>query len=252
VLPVQQFFAIRDSLHADGSFFLHHFNALFLKHPVSSGTGGNVIFVGLAQSLFHYESVARKISLNLGAKRKRARFHFVNILQNPIATSSASSSSSDSSITNLSFASTDSAQSQLKTLFQTLYALFTQYTKDNTKCCVIIDDLHALLNIIGPDQRSALLDFVHYCYATFVVKGKGTLLTLMHEDIEDDARMLDAITYQSDVTVYVDQLKSGLSQVVHGSLSFLSKEKTTLPPLLHFKLLENNLNIFRPGEANVV
>mmetsp|Transcript_12750 Transcript_12750/g.32501 ORF Transcript_12750/g.32501 Transcript_12750/m.32501 type:complete len:112 (-) Transcript_12750:128-463(-) len=81
-----------------------------------------------------------------------------------------------------------------------------------------------------------------------------TLVVLVHGDAEEDTAVLTAISRLGDLTIFVDPLRRGRSQEVHGQLTLRQREiprlaNTTAPTasLLHFRLTDRTVHVFLPG-----
>ncbi|KAG0201057.1 Elongator subunit elp6 [Mortierella sp. GBA30] len=128
--------------------------------------------------------------------------------------------------------------------------------------CVILDDLSVLLNCGWPCRD--VLALVRYL-KLLVAKVNGSLITLSHadgmlaEDVSQDG-LIKGVFYEADYAVDVRGLDSGGSRDVHGQLSLLHSPRYVLrqragqvkenewPALtLHYKILDNNVEVFAKG-----
>jgi len=232
-----QLILLLDSIHAEGSFLLHHFLHWFLKN------NDNVCVAALDQSLFHYFNIGKKLGVQLTQEHEKGHLSFINILSNPYEWSLVSSDSTESPsfspfpVISHSFEN-DQAQS-LKSLFN---IIATKCSQTNTKTCLILDNINILFNIFQPKD---VLDFIHYCHILAQSpETPGCLVLMMHGDAEDEL-IVNQLKHKTDLILSVDGLESGVSRDVHGVLTISHKEVKVQK--LHYKIMENNVRFFPPG-----
>ncbi|KAG0368335.1 hypothetical protein BC939DRAFT_463215 [Gamsiella multidivaricata] len=128
--------------------------------------------------------------------------------------------------------------------------------------CLILDDLSVLLNCGWPCRD--VLALVRYL-KLLVAKVNGSLITLVHadavlaEEVSQDG-LVKGVFYEADYIIDVRGLDSGGSRDVHGQLSLLHgpgyllrqragevKENEWPALTLHYKILDNNVEVFAKG-----
>ncbi|KAG0354195.1 Elongator subunit elp6 [Podila minutissima] len=133
--------------------------------------------------------------------------------------------------------------------------------------CLILDDLSVLLNCGWPCRD--ILALVRYL-KQLVAKHNGTLITLVHadgvmsEEVSQDG-LVKGVFYEADYIIDVRGLDSGGSRDVHGQLSMLHgpgylmkqrsgqvKENEWPALTLHYKILDNNVEVFAKGYSSGV
>ncbi|KAF8931963.1 Elongator subunit elp6 [Haplosporangium bisporale] len=133
--------------------------------------------------------------------------------------------------------------------------------------CLILDDLSVLLNCGWPCRE--VLALVRYL-KQLVAKHNGTLITLVHadgvmsEEVSQDG-LVKGVFYEADYIIDVRGLDSGGSRDVHGQLSMLHgpgyllkqragqvKENEWPALTLHYKILDNNVEVFAKGYSSGV
>ena len=202
-LPLGSFYLISD-YQTDGSFLVDHFNSLFLKG------GGNVCFLGLAQSFNHYNSVGNKIGISLSQARENGQLIFIEglkeICQSMLGDNSAPYT-------------TPFQEGGLRALYQTMKSKLTVTAANGNPTLILIDDLAPLLSL-GVAWKD-LVQFVNYLR----VLGRGyncCLVTLLHcdKDAEDDEAELlwKRLCHDCNLTLEAHGLKSGYCKDVHGEV----------------------------------
>ncbi|KAF9913570.1 Elongator subunit elp6 [Lobosporangium transversale] len=143
-------------------------------------------------------------------------------------------------------------------------------SKNNVKekqLCLILDDLSVLLNCGWPCRD--VMGLVRYL-KLLVAKFNGSLITLVHadavlaEEVPQDG-LVKGVFYEADYIIDVRDLDSGGSRDVHGQLSMLHGPRYLLrqraghvkendwPALtLHYKILDNNVEVFAKGYSSGV
>ncbi|KAF9081631.1 Elongator subunit elp6 [Mortierella sp. GBA35] len=135
----------------------------------------------------------------------------------------------------------------------------------NKQLCLILDDLSVLLNCGWPCRD--VLALVRYL-KLLVAKFNGTLITLVHadgvmaEEVSQDG-LVKGVFYEADYIIDVRGLDSGGSRDVHGQLSLLhgpghllrqragQVRENEWPALtLHYKILDNNVEVFAKGSVS--
>ncbi|KAI8604986.1 hypothetical protein EDD21DRAFT_364764 [Dissophora ornata] len=133
--------------------------------------------------------------------------------------------------------------------------------------CLILDDLSVLLNCGWPCRD--VLALVRYL-KLLVAKVNGSLITLVHadgvlaEEVSQDG-LVKGVFYEADYIIDVRGLDSGGSRDVHGQLSMLHgpgyllrqragevKENEWPALTLHYKILDNNVEVFAKGYSSGV
>ncbi|KAF9921771.1 Elongator subunit elp6 [Linnemannia zychae] len=140
-------------------------------------------------------------------------------------------------------------------------------TGPSKQLILILDDLSILLNCGWPCRD--ILALVRYL-KLLVAKFNGTLVTLVHadgvmaEEVSQDG-LVKGVFYEADYIIDVRGLDSGGSRDVHGQLSLLHgpgyllrqragqvKENEWPPLTLHYKILDNNVEVFAKGYSSGV
>ncbi|KAF9358154.1 Elongator subunit elp6 [Mortierella sp. AD094] len=133
--------------------------------------------------------------------------------------------------------------------------------------CLILDDLSVLLNCGWPCRD--VLALVRYL-KLLVAKVNGSLITVVHadsvlaEEVSQDG-LVKGVFYEADYIIDVRGLDSGGSRDVHGQLSLLHgpgyllrqragevKENEWPTLTLHYKILDNNVEVFAKGYSSGV
>ncbi|KAF9113835.1 Elongator subunit elp6 [Mortierella sp. AM989] len=133
--------------------------------------------------------------------------------------------------------------------------------------CLILDDLSVLLNCGWPCRD--VLALVRYL-KLLVAKVNGSLITVVHadsvlaEEVSQDG-LVKGVFYEADYIIDVRGLDSGGSKDVHGQLSLLHgpgyllrqrsgevKDNEWPALTLHYKILDNNVEVFAKGYSSGV
>eukprot|EP01112_Ceratiomyxa_fruticulosa_P023081 TRINITY_DN868_c0_g1_i1.p1 TRINITY_DN868_c0_g1~~TRINITY_DN868_c0_g1_i1.p1 ORF type:complete len:258 (-),score=50.52 TRINITY_DN868_c0_g1_i1:192-965(-) len=238
--PSGKLMSIIDTLQSDANFLLFHFISMYLKQ------GNQVLLVGFEQSLFHYFNVARKLGINLTQENKTGRFSFVNALSIPYpwAESGEGDSIEGFKAFPCSFFTTSNDAECLKKLYLLIEREIQKFTTKNEglKGVVIIDSLSILHN---STSSTSILDLLHYLCNITRERPNFGVVVLTHGDSEEDNLLVQGICHQSDITFLVAGLQSGHSRDIHGQMEILGVPFS--PPLLHYKVTENNAQFFLPG-----
>ncbi|KAK3828691.1 MAG: hypothetical protein J3Q66DRAFT_323324 [Benniella sp.] len=161
---------------------------------------------------------------------------------------------------------------KLSDLYKTLEDLIRNTVlKDSNarakQLCVILDDLSVLLNCGWPCRD--VLALVRYL-KLLMARVNGSLITLVHadgvlsEEVSQDG-LVKGVFYEADYVIDVRGLDSGGSRDVHGQLSLLHgpqyllrqragqvKENEWPALTLHYKILDNNVEVFAKGYSSGV
>eukprot|EP00794_Sanderia_malayensis_P012205 gene12205-13462_t len=190
-----EFILIEDD-KVDGSFLLHHFISVFLKGDC------NVLLIGFSQALVHYNSIGKKLGLNLNSAKENNQFVFMDGM----------------SFILKSLDSEHLSQSHdLKKLYGNIVSTLEEMNKMPT--LLILDDINVLLNA-GIDAES-VADFMHHCNClTNFITNPLSFLALLHCDsdvIDDDVIYLrNQLKYYATIQFNVRGLETGYSKDVHG------------------------------------
>ncbi|KAG0241160.1 hypothetical protein B0O80DRAFT_437455 [Mortierella sp. GBAus27b] len=161
---------------------------------------------------------------------------------------------------------------KLSDFYRALEGIIRDAASKNTstqkkQLCVILDDLSVLLNCGWSCQH--VLALVRYL-KLLMAKVNGSLITLVHadgvlaEEVNQDG-LVKGVFYEADYVIDVRGLDSGGSRDVHGQLSLLHGpqyllrqraglvKKNEWPSLtLHYKILDNNVEVFAKGYSSGV
>ncbi|KAF9574415.1 Elongator subunit elp6 [Mortierella alpina] len=283
LLPPGIFLSITDTQASDGNFLLHHFISNYIK------ADHHVVLVGLAGILVHYTMVGRKLGVNLATARTKGNFHFVDgmtqLTDYAAPNKDYLAKPADNKQTAPAAASTIakpaasapiappvlSYSPRLSDFYKVLENLIKNTTSTGAgqqkQTCVILDDLSVLLNCGWPCRD--VLALVRYL-KLLVGKVNGSLITLVHadgvmaEDVSQDG-LVKGVFYEADYAIDVRGLDSGGSRDVHGQLSLLHgpgyllrlraglvKENEWPALTLHYKILDNNVEVFAKGYSSVI
>ncbi|KAF9913171.1 Elongator subunit elp6 [Linnemannia zychae] len=296
LLPPGIFLSISDTQASDGNFLLHHFISNYIK------ADQNVVLVGLAGILVHYNMIGRKLGINLATARTKGIFQFVDGLTQltdyaapnkeylaksaepkPTPTVSAATTTAGATgagrITRPVTASAAppappkvlSYSPKLVDLYRALEEIIKETASKtsgpNKQLILILDDLSVLLNCGWPCRD--VLALVRHL-KLLVAKFNGTLITLVHadgvmaEEVSQDG-LVKGVFYEADYIIDVRGLDSGGSRDVHGQLSLLHgpgyllrqrsgqvKENEWPALTLHYKILDNNVEVFAKGYSSGV
>jgi len=210
--------------------------------------------------------VCRKLGINLTQEHKNGKFSFVNALSIPYSWCDFSGESSsgenlegfhpfptatftlqekdpESSIKKLYTTIKTSIQGKVRTFDHATTNSEDNKPKDQTQHgVIIIDTLSILLHSSSP---LLVLDFVHYLKALLKSNPAHSIVVLTHGEAEDDFAFVKGLQHMADVTFVVGGLESGHSKDIHGQIEVSGVPHA--PPLLHFKVFENNVQVFPPG-----
>ncbi|KAI8998159.1 hypothetical protein BC832DRAFT_595214 [Gaertneriomyces semiglobifer] len=223
-----RFALVTDELQSDGTFILQHFISRHLRSPDQRC---KVVLLGLAQTLANYIAIGKKLGLNLPASSQNGRFQFI-----------------DGSSNLQEFAASPTAA--LKSL---LVNLSSAVRPQETRPCVVIDDLSVLLYSGVP--LNDIITFVATLRSQ-IEKEDGFLAVLVHadpsgnEDVEQ--RVLNTtLMHMTDYILHVQPLKSGVTQGVDGQLTLargplldVAEFRSTL---LHYKIGETGVQFYQRG-----
>ncbi|KAF9965534.1 Elongator subunit elp6 [Mortierella alpina] len=280
LLPPGIFLSITDTQASDGNFLLHHFISNYIK------ADHNVVLVGLAGILVHYAMVGRKLGVNLATARSKGNFHFVDGMtqltdyaapnkdylakpadnkQTALAASTVAkpaASAPTAPIAPLVLSYSPRLSDLYKVLEELIKTTASKGIGQQKQICVILDDLSVLLNCGWPCRD--VLALVRYL-KLLVGRVNGSLITLVHadgvmaEDVSQDG-LVKGVFYEADYAIDVRGLDSGGSRDVHGQLSLLHgpgyllrlraglvKENEWPALTLHYKTLDNNVEVFAKG-----
>ncbi|KAF9160253.1 Elongator subunit elp6 [Actinomortierella ambigua] len=267
LLPPGIHLSITDTQASDANFLLHHFISTYVKADQP------VVLVGLAGILNHYTLVGRKLGVNLTTAKTKGIFHFVDGL----------TQLTDYSAPNKDFVkpttttTTTTAQPQqvtlqyspnLKDIYKTIEDLVRSIQATSAKqLCLILDDVSILLNCGWPCRD--VLALIRYL-KLLCEEVNGSLVTLIHADAVmadevDQDGLVKGVLYEADYIIDVRGLDSGGSRDVHGQISMLRgpgflrrlragqvKEHEWPAVTLHYKVLDNNVDIFAKGFSSGV
>ncbi|KAG0051675.1 Elongator subunit elp6 [Gryganskiella cystojenkinii] len=282
LLPPGDYLSITDTQASDGNFLLHHFISNYIK------ADQNVVLVGLAGILVHYTMVGRKLGVNLAAARTKGNFYFVDGLtqltdyaapnKDHVAKSAESKPTTPGSRTITAPVAPPlvlAYSPKLVDIYRVLEDLIQNTVAKNSagstgqarQLCLILDDLSVLLNCGWPIRD--VLALVRYL-KLLVGQHNGTLITLVHADgvmAEEPSQdgLVKGVLYEADYILDVRGLDSGGSRDVHGQISMLHgpgylfrqrsgqvKENEWPSLTLHYKILDNNVEVFAKGYSSGV
>ncbi|GJJ73652.1 hypothetical protein EMPS_06010 [Entomortierella parvispora] len=283
LLPPGDYFSITDTQASDGNFLLHHFISNYVK------ADQNVVLVGLAGILVHYTMVGRKLAINLATARTKGNFYFVDGLTQLTDYAAPNKDHIARPAEPKPLASGPPSRTipappppivlcyspKLADFYRVLEDLIKNTVSKNSKgptgqerqLCLILDDLSVLLNC-GWSCRDVLA-LVRYL-KLLVSQHNGTLITLVHADgvmAEEPSQdgLVKGVLYEADYILDVRGLDSGGSRDVHGQLSMLHgpgyllrqrsgqvKENEWPALTLHYKILDNNVEVFAKGYSSGV
>ncbi|KAM8967505.1 elongator complex protein 6 [Pelodytes ibericus] len=236
--------------NTDGSFLVHHFLSYYLK------AGCKVCFVGLIQSFSHYNAIAQKLGVHLESARHEGQLVFLQGLR---------------SYTDLVFGKNDleipnplqflMGGSDLKPLYEFVYAALAPSSDEPWKCPVlIVDDVSVLLSL-GVTALQ-VLDFMHYCRATVCCKYKGNVLCLVHSDCpsedEENELLVKTLCHQSSLILQADGLLTGFCKDLHGQLTITQrplirgKGEKDQSEVYQYKIQDKNVTFFARGLSAAV
>ena len=256
-LPEKQWINVEDTLKLTGDFMLMHLLEIYLK----KGYGAIVISTG--NTLFHYQSILRKLGLNSTALINQGKFHFISCLV-PVEYLDSSSSSSSSS-------SSNAEPRTCEQLYQKIRGIFTQVcVQSKIPCLILIDNIQELGWTWAPDayltsssllqdiDKSQVLFLLNYCQVLLQsgISPASVLITLQHGDVDDDRSFVKFVNDSADLNIFVDPIPSGRSETIDGQLQFhlrsqFANPNHPLPALLQFKVFDNCLKVYRPGQAPI-
>ncbi|KAG0242220.1 Elongator subunit elp6 [Actinomortierella wolfii] len=270
-LPPGIHLSITDTQASDANFLLHHFISTYVKADQP------VVLVGLAGILNHYTLVGRKLGVNLTTAKTKGIFHFVDGLTQLTDYSSPSKEYLSPTKSTTAAASTGATTQQqvtlqyspkLKDVYKTLEDLVRSIQATSQKqLCLILDDASVLLNCGWPCRD--VLALIRYL-KLLCEEVNGSLVTLIHADAVmadevDQDGLVKGMLYEADYIIDVRGLDSGGSRDVHGQISMLRgpgflrwlragqvKEHEWPALTLHYKVLDNNVDIFAKGFSSGV
>ncbi|KAF9432591.1 Elongator subunit elp6 [Entomortierella beljakovae] len=285
LLPPGIYLSISDTQASDGNFLLHHFISNYIK------ADQNVVLVGLAGILAHYTNVGKKLGVNLVVAKTKGIFQFVDGLTQLTDYAAPSKEFIPKPVEAKPSPDTKSAATATRTIkppaappvvlsyspklsdfYKVLEDLIVKTVSENSQgqvkqLCLILDDLSVLLNCGWPCRD--VLALVRYL-KLLVAKVNGSLITIVHADsvLAEEASqdgLVKGVFYEADYIIDVRGLSSGGSRDVHGQLSLLHgpgyllreragevKENDWPALTLHYKLMDNNVEVFAKGYSSGV
>ncbi|KAF9288426.1 Elongator subunit elp6 [Mortierella alpina] len=290
LLPPGIFLSITDTQASDGNFLLHHFISNYIKadHNViliglagilvhytmvgrklgvnlaTARTKGNFHFVDGMTQLTDY-AAPNKDYIAKPADIKQTAAPASATPSTRIAKPAASAPIAPIAPVVLSYS--PKLSDFYKVLEDLIKNTVSKGNGQQKQLCVILDDLSVLLNCGWPCRD--VLALVRYL-KLLVGKVNGSLITLVHadgvmaEDVSQDG-LVKGVFYEADYAVDVRGLDSGGSRDVHGQLSLLHgpgyllrlraslvKENEWPALTLHYKILDNNVEVFAKGYSSGV
>lgn len=247
---------ITDTFKADGNFLILHLLGVLLRERQRS-----VVLIASGQIFQHYQSIGRKVGLNLWEARQAGLLYFIDAttLASPFA---QPSSSTQEECTEETGRRTISSQPDgwLTKLGSTVQDTLAQIT---TPFDLIIDDFSIFVHA-GVTGLAALEFFSKLRYWNLArYKQEARFIGLLHSDSElmkdpEYLRIYRTLLQEAWLLLQVEGLESGFSLDVHGSCLILPgpKDLTTVkgnrPNRVHFKRSENGVQFFAPGLSPAV
>eukprot|EP00744_Colponema_vietnamica_P015559 GILI01021812.1.p1 GENE.GILI01021812.1~~GILI01021812.1.p1 ORF type:complete len:291 (-),score=23.71 GILI01021812.1:36-908(-) len=261
--PRNKFLLVEDEVGAEGSFFLYHLMQLFIRGQ------HRVLLLGFSQNFTHYNSVGRKLGLNLAQAAEKGLFTFIDCFSvssdwiQPIPSVEVMPTTNGPLPTSTT---TDLASSFLRFSYtsagclSSLYSLVSQtINKDSRPCLVLIDDISCLYSIV--DHPLEVPDFLQYCIAASQDSDSPspvTLIALAHNDIDSCetqtiaspdsyVQTLLRLRHSADFIFQVGRLPSGYSRDVHGIVSIRHRDNHHIlsdASSFRYKVLESGAKLF--------
>ncbi|KAM9436399.1 elongator complex protein 6 isoform 2-T3 [Clarias gariepinus] len=251
-------FILLSDRKADASFLIHHFLSFYLK------AGCRVCFVGLVQSLSHYNAVAQRLGVNLMQAKEKGQLVFVEALK---ASAAVMLNESSGDVAHL-FDYLRSPVPELRSLFKFVHASLSQGgagADSSSPPVLIVDDLSVLLSL-GVSVR-AVLDFTHYCQAAICSQLQGCVVTLVRcedddddddddEDEESSRSLLHAMRHQCTLSLRVEGLQTGYCRDIHGQVEIWwrgsGEDAPSQKKIFQYKVYDKGASFFAPGTSSAV
>ncbi|KAF9309570.1 Elongator subunit elp6 [Podila horticola] len=290
LLPPGIFLSISDTQASDGNFLLHHFISNYIKadhNVVLVGLAGIMVHytmvgrklgVNLASARtkgnFHFVDGLTQLTDYAAPNKDYVPQPTTPEPAPPTPTSSSTAPRIPATRTPPTAAPPPPVLSYSPKLLD-FYKFLENLIRDVAKgpshggkqLCLILDDLSVLLNCGWPCRD--VLALVRYL-KQLVAKHNGALITLVHadgvmsEEVSQDG-LVKGVFYEADYILDVRGLDSGGSRDVHGQLSMLhgpgylmrqrsgqAKENEWPALTLHYKILDNNVDVFAKGYSSGV
>jgi hypothetical protein len=243
-----------------GGFLIHYFLNLCQKQ------NRPVLFIGLSQSLSHYNTVGQKLGninklncFSTSANHENDSFIYINGLQllgECIGPCSPQISEQNPFATLLKGDSTPLFE-LISESFERLAAL-AKDTDQIKAPAVIIDDL-SILHSAGVATGELLILVNKILEVVTSGSTTGSLITLFHLDKEDEKaeEIWAFLSHLSTLQIEVSDLQSGYCKDVHGQVLAQwrdAEDKPRLPVIKHaqFKLSDKDIDLFAPGMSAAV
>ncbi|KAG0345590.1 Elongator subunit elp6 [Podila humilis] len=287
LLPPGIFLSISDTQASDGNFLLHHFISNYIKadqNVVLLGLAGILVHysmvgrklgVNLAtartKGLFHFvDGLTQLTDYAAPNQQYHAKPTTPAPVPQPPSTATPKITAARATIPAAPLPPPVLSYSpKLQHIYKFLENLIrNEIVKSSSarkQMCLIVDDLSVLLNCGWPCRD--VLALVRYL-KQLSIKYNGTLITLVHadgvlsEEVGQDG-LVKGVFYEADCIIDVRGLDSGGSRDVHGQLSLLHgpgyllkqrsgqvKENHWPALTLHYKILDNNVEVFAKGAGN--
>ncbi|XP_071854590.1 elongator complex protein 6-like isoform X2 [Apostichopus japonicus] len=222
-----------------------------------------VIFVSLAQSFGHYNSVAQKFGTHIATAKGKGQLSHLDGLS--FSLQLYHDGNMEESETGRPSLFTNCVQCRsLRHLYDTVSSLVSSHVRDSpsSPISVIIDDLSVLMALGFHVQ--AIAEFIHYCRVTLktLTQSSGNLVSLVHNDIdvgdEDSLKLTNVLSHQADILIQIEGLTSGFSKDVHGQMTIINRSLQHNTPgrrkasSFHYKILDKTVSLFPIGTSSAV
>ncbi|KAK9805244.1 hypothetical protein WJX72_008405 [[Myrmecia] bisecta] len=194
---------VKDTLAADGSFMIPYLLKLALRQQYK------VIFVTVQESLAHWQTLLRKLGVNLASYLASQQVAHISLL-------AADTPAWD----------TPAEPERLRQLYYQIIevALPKADGADLTEPLLLLFDNLSVLACMQPESV-LWTSFVYYCRTLGAHRqGSFCFAALAHEDIEADWPWLHLLEHHSQLVVQIDGLESGQSADITGRVEVMRRD----------------------------
>ncbi|KAJ7985528.1 hypothetical protein DPEC_G00352990 [Dallia pectoralis] len=212
-------FILVSDRQSDASFLIHHFLSFYLR------AGCKVCFLGLVQSFSHYSAVSQRLGVSLNQAREKGQLVFFEGLKESLGVLLQRNTSNGTPAVDF----LRNSSSDLRGLYDFVRGNIRASEgqgEDWGPPVLLVDDLSVVLSL--GVSVGAVLDFSHYCKATFCSELQGGMVMLVRceakeeedeeESDEGSEQLLRGLTHQCSLTLQVQGLLTGYCRDIHGEV----------------------------------
>ncbi|XP_010865786.1 elongator complex protein 6 isoform X2 [Esox lucius] len=247
-------FILVSDRQTDASFLIHHFLSFYLR-------GCKVCFLGLVQSFSHYSAVSQRLGVSLNQAREKGQLVFLEGLKESLGVLLQGDTSNGTPA--LDFLRDPS--SGLRGLYDFVHGNIRGSegrAEDWGPPVLMVDDLSVVLSL--GVSVGAVLDFSHYCRATFCSELQGTMVILVRCEAEEEEeesdegseRLQRGLTHQCSLTLQVQGLPTGYCRDIHGEVEVCWRGRCDglqiQRKLFQYKVCDKGTLFFARGTSSAV